>query len=86
MTLLLKLAALVSILLTLMSAYPGVLNDFGVMAILFYLMVIGGWIVLLMIARAAEKAVEPDLLDDDEIGGGKFQVSYWHGSSSQLRS
>jgi hypothetical protein len=77
MTLLLKLAALGSILLMLMSAYPSVLNDFAFIAIFLYLMAIGGWIVLLMNARAAEKAVEPGLLADDEIGGGKSPISHW---------
>ena len=74
MILVLKLAALGSILLVLLSVYPGVLNDFGVMAILSFLIVIGGWIVLLIKDRAAEKAVEPGLLADDEIGGGESLV------------
>ncbi len=80
MKFLLNLAAIGSILLTLMSAYPGVLNDLAFIAILFFpiwipAVVIGGWIVLLMNARAAEKAGKPVLLADDEIGGGKPPVS-----------
>lgn len=74
MKFLLNLVAIGSIRLTLMSAYPGVLNNLVFIAILFYLMVIGGWIMLLMNARAAKKAVEPGLLADDEIGGGKTPV------------
>ena len=54
-----KLAAAGSILLALMSDYPGVLNDFALIALLLYLMVMGGWVILLMRARAAQKVVKP---------------------------
>jgi hypothetical protein len=42
---LLKIAALGSIFLAVISAWPGVLNDFAILAIFFYLMMMGGWIV-----------------------------------------
>ena len=86
MILVLKLADLGSILLVLLSVYPGVLNDFGVMAILSFLIVIGGWIVLLIKDRAAEKAVESGLLADGEIGGRKSLVPTGARSSSRWRS
>jgi hypothetical protein len=75
MILVLKIAAFGSILLALMSAWPGVLNDLAIMALFFYVMTIGGWIVLLMNARAAKNAAEPGLVTDDEVGGGKPPVS-----------
>jgi hypothetical protein len=81
MILLMKLAAFGSILLALMSAYPGVLNDVASVAILFCPIWIPavsfvGWMVLLKNARAAQKPVKPELLADGEIGGGKSSVSH----------
>jgi hypothetical protein len=74
MKVLVKFAAPISIPLAVLSAYPGVLNDFAVVAILLYLIVIGGWIVVLMNARAPEREIKPELRTDDEIGGGKSPV------------
>ncbi len=76
MTFLLKLAAPISVLFGLLSAYPGVLNDFAVVAILLYLVVIGGWIVLLVNARAAEKEIKPELRTDDDIDCEKSPVPH----------
>jgi hypothetical protein len=64
-----------------MSAYPGVLNDLAFIAIVFFPIWIpavcfGVWIVLFMNARAAEKEVEPGLLDDDDIDGRKPPAVY----------
>jgi hypothetical protein len=69
---LLKTAAVGSIILALMSAWPGVLDDLGILAIFFYLMTMGGWIVLLLSARSIKKTTEPGLVADDEIGAGKL--------------
>jgi hypothetical protein len=80
MVFLLKIAAIASILLALMSAWPGVLDDLGILAIFFYLMTMGGWIVLLLLARSIKKPAEPSLVADDEIGAGKPRVRQWRWS------
>jgi hypothetical protein len=81
MILLPKLAALGSILLALISTYPGMLNDIAFFAILFFpiwipAVLVGGWIVSLMHARYAKKVVEPGLLADDEISGETSAVPH----------
>jgi hypothetical protein len=69
---LLKTAAVGSIFLAVMSAWPGVLDDLAILAIFFYLMTMGGWIVLLLVARSITKTTEPGLVADDEIAAGKL--------------
>jgi hypothetical protein len=76
MILLTKLAALGNVLFALMSAYPGVLSDLGIIAILLFLMVIGGWIAFLISGRADDKAIKPELVADDNIGAVKPLVSH----------
>jgi hypothetical protein len=72
---LLKTAAVGSIILVLMSAWPGVLDDLAILTIFLYLMTMGGWIVLLLVARSIQKTTEPGLVADDEIGAGKLPGS-----------
>ena len=79
--LMLKLAALGSIPPALLSAYPGVLNDFAFIAILFFPIWIPavwfvGWMIFLKNARGVPKAAKPGLLANGEIGGGKSSVSH----------
>ena len=64
MKLLTKIAALGSRPVILLKHYPGVLCDLGIVAILLFLMIIGGWIALVMNARADEKAVKRELVAD----------------------
>jgi uncharacterized membrane protein len=71
MVLLLKIAAVTSILLALMSAWPGVLSDFACMPLFLYVLTIGGWSVLLILARVVQKSAEPNVVADDEVGAGK---------------
>ena len=77
----LKLAAFGSIVLALLSAYPGVLNDFASIAIPFCPIWIPavcfvGWMVFLKNARAVRKAAKPVVLAGGEIDSAKSPVSH----------
>ncbi len=70
MTLLLKLAAFGSVLVAVLSAYPGVLADVAFVAILFFPIWIPALgLALLLYARSAGKLTGPGPPADDEIGG-----------------
>jgi hypothetical protein len=76
MNFLLKLATLGSAILLGLSVYPGVWVDLLLISILLFplwlpALCIGGLVALYLRSRSAKKAVEPDPLADDEIGGGK---------------
>jgi hypothetical protein len=75
MNFLLRVAAVGSVVLAIMSAWPGMLDDIAILAIFFYLMTMGGWSVLLLIARSIRKTAEPGAMADDEIGAGKLPGS-----------
>ncbi len=84
MTLLLKLAAAGSLVLVVLSVYPGVLVDILFLAVLLFplwvpALFIGGLILLVIQTRSAgKKPVAPDLDPiADEIGAGKTTARRW---------
>jgi hypothetical protein len=84
MTFIFKLAALGSIILLGLSAYPGVLVDLlfvGILLSPLWLPPLGIVFLVVLFFRARstrKKLLEPDLdLGDEDVGGGKLSVPQW---------